>query len=324
MFQWNQTYVINSVTDTLSELPKVEFKSDVTYGEDKKTKTLNIFRVRRVADFDAKGIVAAYKNPYCEKVNGSVKIAIPTTESTNGVKGDPMRIKLYVRLSGSNNSYYANDFVFKGKPFIYEFKLGQTAKEIADLIKKINTLYDDKFLKVEGDDDNFITFTGDNYTMFTEVSIEKYGAENYSLSGGTWDVVYGLGAPEITVTNCVNGFGTFENILKDLRLPTLDNTNWTSANMEEMPIPGAKYDQYTIEYCKQVGVQGAAHIGDLVTAKTTHVFYVNRDIAGTTFESALNSALAKSGVKLLTMTMENKGGTEENDTPAGFPEVTEE
>lgn len=319
MFQWNQTYVINSVTDTLSELPKVEFLEKNKKGD----KTLNILRVRRVADFDAKGIVAAYKNPYCEKVNGSVKIAIPTTESTNGVKGDPMRIKLYVRLSGSNNSYYANDFVFKGKPFIYEFKLGQTAKEIADLIKKINTLYDDKFLKVE-DEGNFITFTGDNYTMFTEVSVEKYGAENYSLSGGTWDVVYGLGAPEITVTTCVNGFGTFENILKDLRLPTLDNTNWTSANMEEMPIPGAKYDQYTIEYCKQVGVQGASHIGDLVTAKTTHVFYVNRDIVGSSFESALNSALAKSGVKMLTMTMENNGGTEEMDTPAGFPEVTEE
>lgn len=319
MFQWNQTYVINSVTDTLSELPKVEFLEKNKKGD----KTLNILRVRRVADFDAKGIVAAYKNPYCEKVNGSVKIAIPTTESTNGVKGDPMRIKLYVRLSGSNNSYYANDFVFKGKPFIYEFKLGQTAKEIADLIKKINTLYDDKFLKVE-DEGNFITFTGDNYTMFTEVSVEKYGAENYSLSGGTWDVVYGLGAPEITVTSCVNGFGTFENILKDLRLPTLDNTNWTSANMEEMPIPGAKYDQYTIEYCKQVGVQGAAHVGDLVTANTTHVFYVNRDIVGSAFESALNSALAKSGVKMLTMTMENNGGTEEMDTPAGFPEVTEE
>lgn len=317
MFQWNQTYVINSVTDTLSELPKVEFL------EKKGDKTLNILRVRKAADFDATGIVAAYKNPYCEKVNGSVKITAPTTANTNGVAGDPMRIKLYVRLSGSNNSYYANDFVFKGKPFVYEFKLGQTAKEIADLIKKINTLYDDKFLKVE-DDGNFITFTGDNYTMFTEVSVEKYNAESYSLSGGTWDVKYGLGDSKITVIPCVNGFGTFENILKDLRLPTSENTNWTSANVEEMPIPGAKYDQYTIEYCKQVGVQGTDHVGDLVTAKTTHVFYVNRDIAGTTFESALNSALAKSGVKLLTMTMENKGGTEEMDTPAGFPEVIEE
>jgi hypothetical protein len=29
-------------------------------------------------------------------------------------------------------------------------------------------------------------------------------------------------------------------------------------------------------------------------------------------------------VKMLTMTMENNGGTEEMDTPAGFPEVTEE
>ena len=49
MFQWNQTYVINSVTDTLSELPKVEFLEKNKKGD----KTLNILRVRRVADFDA-------------------------------------------------------------------------------------------------------------------------------------------------------------------------------------------------------------------------------------------------------------------------------
>lgn len=265
MFQWNQTYLINSAKDALSGLDKVVDNGDV-------------FKVRRVAEFVKENIVAVSKAEYKAAKAGSATIDIK--KALNGATAsDLFRIKLYVRLSGSNNSYYANDFVFKGKPFIYEIKGDATAESAHKLINKINTLYDDKFLKVTYSGDS-ITFTGDNYTMFTDVAVEKYGAENYSLSGGTWDAVYDLENPEdvISVVSCVNGFGTFEQILKDLRLPTLDNTNWTSANMEEMPVPGAEYNQYTVVYRKEVGVQGAAHIGDVVVAETVHAFYVNKNL----------------------------------------------
>lgn len=265
MFQWNQTYLINSAKDALSGLDKVVDNGDV-------------FKVRRVAEFVKENIVAVSKAESKPAEAGSATIDIK--KALNGATAsDLFRIKLYVRLSGSNNSYYANDFVFKGKPFIYEIKGDATAKSACELINKINTLYDDKFLKVTYSGDS-ITFTGDNYTMFTDVAVEKYGAENYSLSGGTWDAVYDLENPEdvISVVSCVNGFGTFEQILKDLRLPTLDNTNWTSANMEEMPVPGAEYNQYTVVYRKEVGVQGAAHIGDVVVAETVHSFYVNKNL----------------------------------------------
>ena len=265
MFQWNQTYLINSAKDALSGLDKVVDNGDV-------------FKVRRVAEFVKENIVAVSKAEYKAAKAGSATIDIK--KALNGATdSDLFRIKLYVRLSGSNNSYYANDFVFKGKPFVYEIKGNASAESACELINKINTLYDDKFLKVTYSGDS-ITFTGDNYTMFTDVAVEKYGAENYSLSGGSWDAVYDLENPEgvISVVSCVNGFGTFEQVLKDLRLPTLDNTNWTSANMEEMPVPGAEYNQYTVVYRKEVGVQGAAHIGDIVVAETVHAFYVNKNL----------------------------------------------
>jgi hypothetical protein len=267
MFQWNQTYLINSAKDALSGLDKVVDNGDV-------------FKVRRVAEFVKENIVAVSKAEYKAAKAGSATIDIK--KALNGATdSDLFRIKLYVRLSGSNNSYYANDFVFKGKPFVYEIKGNASAESAYKLINSINTLYDEKFLKVtheEGSD--VITFTGDNYTMFTDVAVEKYGAENYSLSGGSWDAVYDLENPKnvISVVSCVNGFGTFEQVLKDLRLPTLDNTNWTSANMEEMPVPGAEYNQYTVVYRKEVGVQGAAHIGDVVVAETVHSFYVNKNL----------------------------------------------
>lgn len=265
MFQWNQTYLINSAKDALSGLDKVVDNGDV-------------FKVRRVAEFVKENIVAVSKAEYKAAKAGSATIDIK--KALNGATdSDLFRIKLYVRLSGSNNSYYANDFVFKGKPFVYEIKGNASAESAYKLINSINTLYDDKFLKVTYSGDS-ITFTGDNYTMFTDVAVEKYGAENYSLSGGSWDAVYDLENPKdvISVVSCVNGFGTFEQVLKDLRLPTLDNTNWTSANMEEMPVPGAEYNQYTVVYRKEVGVQGAAHIGDVVVAETVHSFYVNKNL----------------------------------------------
>lgn len=71
------------------------------------------------------------------------------------------------------------------------------------------------------------------------------------------------------------GFGTYRHLIKDFRLPTMENRRWGAIIQDEVPIVGATYDQYTIYYCSKVGVQGLAHVGDMVEAMTTHVFYVN-------------------------------------------------
>ena len=64
------------------------------------------------------------------------------------------------------------------------------------------------------------------------------------------------------------------------------NLRWGHILQDEAPIPGAKYNQYTIYYCKKVGVQGMDHVGDLVTAITRHIFFVN-DSLKTAWETAL-------------------------------------
>lgn len=266
MFQWNQTYIVNSA-DAVEQLE-------------------SIFRVHKATELNADGFVAIYKNEYVAPVKGSVLFNWSELTAGTGFDGATRgRIKLYIRLSGSNNSYYANDMVFKGKPLVYEFKTTFTPKEIADLINKINTMYDDKFLKVTGDQEQII-FEGDQYTLFTEAVIEKFVPAS-DITGGSWEFVYGG-----VITPCENGFGTYEQVQKDLRLPTTENTGWTTVNEGELPTIGATYDQYTIEYCNEVGVQGAAHIGDVVTAKTTHAFYVNKTI--TDFETKLKAAIAAS------------------------------
>lgn len=265
MFDWNVTNLVNSA----------ELMKKVTNDGGKV-----VVRIDRGCEFLEEKIKKVYKNPYVDPVAGKAEITLPS-----GSAGELYRIKLYVRLSGSQNSYYANSLVFKGKPFVYEYKGGQDAAKVASVIKKINAAYDDRFLKV-AEAEGKLVFTGDNYTNFTEAVVEKFeadGASTISLNGGKWVDQEAT----VTITKCHNGFGTYEQILKDLRLPTLDNTNWTSPNASEMPVPGLKYTQYTIEYENEVGVQGAGHIGDVVTARTTHVFYMPEAV-GTEFEKLVS------------------------------------
>ena len=282
MFQWTNTIVLNSLIDTESGANKLQ----------ENAKGLHILRVN---DFKKDNVTAIYKRAAKAAKAGSAEVSLI------GSEGSLLRIKLYARLSGSNNSYYANDFVFKGKPFIYEFDGGKSVSEVVDLIKKINALYGDKFLKVAVGKNGGVEFTGDNYTLFTEAVLEEFTAEEKSITGGTWTKV-----ADGTITVCENGFGTYDQILKDLRLPTAENTSWTSINAEEAPVPGALYNQYVIEYTVDRGNMGGAAVGQQVTSKTNHVFFVNQAIA-----SDFETAIAKLGT--VTETTKPTGYVEEGE-----------
>lgn len=265
MFQFTTTNVINSNVDTLSGLTKIQ-------GTD------GLLRVLRVADFKKDNICNVFKRAQTDPVVGKAVITL-TAPSDSTL----CRVKLYVRLSGSQNSYYSNDFVFKGKPFVFEFAPSADATAVAKLINKIKTLYGDKFLKVTGTG-AALTFEGDEYTLFTEAKLQKYVEPTDAYKEGTWSDV-----SEGTITASKEGFGTYTHILKDLRLPTIENLRFTSPNEEEMPIPGAKYNQYTIEYQVNDRKLGGDAVGQVVSSKTTHVFYVKSDIVSA-FETAVTTA----------------------------------
>ena len=85
-------------------------------------------------------------------------------------------------------------------------------------------------------------------------------------------------------------------LIQDLRLPTYENTNWISMNKMEMPIVGEKYTQYVLEYEVERGIMGLGSAGALVTARTTHVFFVKSDLVNA-FDTDLNSIVGAGFVK---------------------------
>lgn len=270
MFQYTNTIVLNSLKDVTTGLGKIVKDSD--YVE-----------VRRVNKYLKSNVSAMYKRAASDPVIGKAEFTI--TNPGVGI----YRLKLYMRLSGSQNSYYANDFVFKGKPFVYEFRItsastkaADVAKEIKRVIDKIQAFYGDKYIKVETSDVKLTIHGVDEYQLFTEAKIQKLNtAANNPLTNEVFeDVIEG------TITKSVEGFGTYTHILKDLRLPTIEARKFEAVNQEELPVPGAKYNQYIIEYKVDRGLFGGAAVGQQVTSKTTHVFYVLDSLA-TEFETAL-------------------------------------
>lgn len=270
MFQYTNTIVLNSL-------------KDVTTGLGKIVEGLDNIEVRRVNKFLKSNVSAIYKRAASDPVIGKAEFTV--TNPGAGI----YRLKLYIRLSGSQNSYYSNDFVFKGKPFVYEFKIASdlttatnVAKEIKRVIDKIQAFYGDKYIKTEVAGDKLTIHGVDEYQLFTEAKIQKLNtAANNPLTNEVFEDV-----TEGTITKSVEGFGTYTHILKDLRLPTIEARKFEAVNQEELPIPGAKYNQYIIEYKVDRGLFGGAAVGQQVTSKTTHVFYVLDSLA-TGFETAL-------------------------------------
>lgn len=277
MFQYTNTILLNTLVDEASGLAKIK---DITNG----------IHILRVNPFLKANVCALYKRKAQDAIVGKVDITL------TGSATDRYRIKLYARLSGSQNSYYANDFVFKGKPFVYEFAGSTDAVSVAKIINKINNIYGDKFLKITGSG-SVITFTGDEYINFTEAKLQKYTEGTEAWKEGTWDDV----TTTVAITPCFNGFGTYAQVIKDLRLPTMENRRWEGINKEELPIVGAKYDEYIIEYAVDRGIMGGDALGQLVKSKTTHVFYVNQTISED-FETEIKKLETSGSVTLQTIT----------------------
>jgi len=180
------------------------------------------------------------------------------------------------------------------------------------MINKIIRLYGDVYLNVyvgkEGDEKDKLVFENDNYGWFSEAQLKGYVPELSdccTYREGMWDVIDELGTdiewcgenscdePSYPVTYSIHkedddelkpgwlvaqqgveGNGTYQQLLKDLRLPTLENMRWLSPTTDEMPIPGMKYVQYTFHQISCRGVLGGSAVGEVTHSKTTHVFFV--------------------------------------------------
>lgn len=203
---------------------------------------------------------------------------VSTLVPTSGVTY--ARFDLYLGVEGAEPFIYSTPWVQKGMPFWVEFtvKAGDTATKIAEnvakLIKTNHIFLQDKDLinlKVEGT--KLVLEGATEYQRFRQIVISKF-----TLTDDYSDEVAKLGDANIVLTERgKNAFGTYTQIVKDLRLPTAANWQPLHIRKVETPIVGAIYNQYIIEYVAPATNEGLGAVGQRLESTTTHVFWVKND-----------------------------------------------
>lgn len=294
MFQFTTTTVINSAKDYTN--PSVDlFKGDSKY-----------FDVKRVNRFKVKNIRSVYKQDPVAQSNAKatidmakVKTVLTTSKATKGT----FRVEIYVRLAQSNNNpLYSNTWVVKGRPWTFEFSATSTeeAGDIVDKVIKMITKFklftmDTEQLKATKEGTKLVLTAQDPYQIFSKVELQYFDPNIGTTTGcctprGEYAPVENYGVTDVaSITPGNEGFGTFEWIMRNLRLPTAEQTRWNALYQDDRPMVGATYTQYTLEYCENRGILGGDAVGEETKSVTTHVFFVNQNVK-TQFEAALSAA----------------------------------
>lgn len=293
MFQFTTTTVINSAKDYTN--PSVElFKGDSKY-----------FDVKRVNRFKVKNIRSVYKQDPVAQSNAKatidmskVKTVLTTSKATKGT----FRVEIYVHLAQSNNNpLYSNTWVVKGRPWTFEFSAtstedaGAIVDKVIKMIKKFKLFtMDTEQLKATKEDTKLVLTAQDPYQIFSKVELQYFDPNIGTTTGcciprGEYAPVENYGVTNVaTITPGNEGFGTFEWIMRNLRLPTAEQTRWNALYQDDRPMVGATYTQYTLEYCENRGILGGDAVGEETKSVTTHVFFVNQTVK-TQFETALRA-----------------------------------
>lgn len=282
MYQYTNTIVLNSLTDEQSganKLVDITNKTDLVdnSGATIAADTAVGLQIKRVNNFFKPYVTSMTKRAASDPVYGQAVFTITTAEA--GI----YRLNLYMRLTDNQNSYYANDMVFKGRPFEYEFTVTATdtvttmAASCVKAVTKTQALFGDKYFSISNAAGVITVTCLDEHQVIKEATIQKLtAATNDNPTDSSFkDYLAGV------ITQGAPGFGTYNQIIKDLRLPTMENNRYMAINSEERPAIGAKYDEFILVYRKPRGTMGSGVVGAQVTSETTHVFYVLQSLSNT-------------------------------------------
>ena len=271
MFNWTTTTLIN-------ELPNIE-----EVGTGKLRIGHKLFEKRWVETIrKAEG----HNYELCEAELDLSKVQLGTAKVA--------RLYIYVGLDGSEESIYANDWYRKGMPLSVSFAVGtatEMAKAIEDTVKTFNVFTKVKKVLDVTADGGVLTIKGTHEHQRLQkiaILVEDTDSVLHEEKVITEYIANRKESDAITIVNAgVNGFGTYSQLSKDLRLPTAAHNSWLSVQKDEMPIVGALYTQYIITYyAPSTSNPSFTAVGNRSMSESTHVYWVKNDLV-TAWETKL-------------------------------------
>jgi hypothetical protein len=267
MFNWTTTTLINEIPNNA-----VVKEGVLRLGK-------HLFEKRWVESIRK---AVGHQPTICEAALDMTKVK----EALDKAEAKVARLYLYVGLEGSEESIYANDWYRKGMPLSVSFTNDSAANMVTNIVDTVNRF--NVFTKVkkvldvfakEGEATTLVIKGTHEHQRLQKIQVlvdagfgEETAVVNYELNHkadtAVKDEVKG-----------VNGFGTYSQLLKDLRLPTANHNHWLSVQKDEMPIVGALYTQYIITYyAPSTANPSFTAVGNRSMSETTHVFWVKSDL----------------------------------------------
>ena len=261
---------------------------------------------KAIRAYDSAHITKIHKTPYSAAVKTKVTFDLAT--STPFVANNYYRLELFIRLNDNAQSDYSNSLVFKEKPIYFEFKASATTFDstaTAALAASFNadqTRYGYPVL-VASANGSILTIEGiTEFQTIVDAYVAKWETAT-ALDSYKGDFTR-MTTPAGTITKGKVAFGSYDWILRNLRLPTVMNRRFTSPTETEMPVPGVTYNQYIIYYRVDRGILGGAAVGQVTTSETAHVFYVNSTLT-TDYCTYLDNLVSTINASNLTLTLDD-------------------
>lgn len=290
MFTYSNNYVINSAVDTFSKLPKWSAQDEVVDNGVVTTEASMV--IKRMGAFKKSAVRSIYRTPYSAGTEGKAVFTMKKGSVGQPNGSGSYMLDIYVRLTNQNlDSRFANPYVLKGTPFTFEINVtdddttATMAQRFAEQINRMAQEYGDMRLKAVANGNDLTLTAGETDLQYNYIFEKAALKELDETKEFPVDQKYVEVAKAVT-TAAIQPFGDYEWMIRNIVLPTTENRAIWGIHEEDQPIVGGHYNQYVITICNRVGVQGAAHVGDVVYAETQHVFYVLDSLA-TEFEAAL-------------------------------------
>ena len=229
-------------------------------------------------------------------------ITIPLEKVADGKK----QVRIELGLDRDYRGSFGSALYYFRKPILIDFREPATAEDLKKAAKAV-AASNDGVLRVKEESDSQIVFeAADDYITVLKAVVVAFDCEP-EYCGDEMEVV--VAEVKLDSTPNVVGFGTYEYLIHNLRLPTYANIRFASPAAVEMPVLGGEYYQYSFEYAVPRRIGGLSVVGQMNYSSTGHTFFVLKDKVAE-FKAAL------AGLSIVTVKKDEFIGAPEAFVPA--------
>lgn len=223
-----------------------------------------------------------------EAVDGAKAKLVINMKDVNDAVTNVMQFVIELGLDNDYRGDFGSVLFYFRKPIVVTMTAGSSVADVAKAFEKAGVvdykLYNvytaeskDKPKGVNPGENDIVLVMSDNYITVRKAEVmdlvcdSNCGSDQMQVSEKVH--TFELKNPAVYTKNNV-GFGTYDYMIHNLRLPTYANIRFASPAEAEMPVKGGKYTQFSFEYTVPRRLGGLSVAGQKTESTTIHTFFV--------------------------------------------------